>query len=224
MTVIDPTLDPSLDPSHAFNAHCARVMEDALHNLLHNMSTPPKSVVKFEGLSNLVTHIIPGGSGVTAGRYHGQRFFGTPVRFELPAEWHRLSEAAILRQLDPTARRCSPSVRETRLAALIEQRAATLPLPGGCVVIPAQPAHAMLWDDALTALAVLAKCTDTVWLRDKTPSLASARERGSVSLLVPPTFAGALPNRTQDPGPSLNLTPNHTTQLLWPDFGVSDEP
>lgn len=206
MTAIAPTLEPKLD-------------EDALQRLLHNMSTPPKSVVKFEGLSDLMVHRQPGGSGVTTGSYHGKRFYGTPVRFELPSDWQRLSEAAILRQLDPTAKRCSPSARERRLAELIEQRASTLPLPGGCVVIPAHPAHAMLWTDALTALAVLAKCTDTVWLRDRTPSLASARERGPVSLLVPPMFAGALPKGTQDPEPRLGCTAPRPR----PDFGDSHD-
>jgi hypothetical protein len=218
VTVIDATPASTLDPSDAFTAHCSRIYEDALERLLHNMSTPPKSVVKFEGLSDLVVHRQPGGSGVTAGSYHGQRFFGTPVRFELPAGWQRLSEAAILRQLDPTAKRCSPSVSET-LAELIDRRAAALPLPGGCAVIPADPTHAMVWADALTALAVLAKCTDTVWLRDRTPSLASARERGPVSLLVPPMFASTLPKGTQDPEPRLRWV----GPLLWPEPGVSSE-
>jgi hypothetical protein len=198
MTVIDPQLDP-LDPSHAFDAHCARALEDAQNGLLHNMSTPSKSVVQFAGLGDLVPARQPGGSGVTAHGNQSPRFFGTPVRFELSAAFRRLSEPAILRQLDPGAKRRSPPARGARLVELIEQRAASLPLPGGCVVIRAEPAHPMLWHDALTALAVLAKCTDTVWLRDKSPSLASAIERGSVSLLVPPAFAAALPDPV-DPG------------------------
>ena len=34
--------------------------------LLHNMSAPPKSVVKYTGLSWVATLGIPGGSGVTS--------------------------------------------------------------------------------------------------------------------------------------------------------------
>ena len=49
----------------------------------------------------------------------------------------------------------------------------------------------------LTALAILSKCTDTVWLRDKQPSLTGSFERGAVSLLVPPGF---------DVPPSLSLS------------------
>ena len=34
--------------------------------LLHNMSAPPKSVVKYEGLSGLVTKPLPGATGFTS--------------------------------------------------------------------------------------------------------------------------------------------------------------
>ena len=136
------------------------------------------------------------------GTYTGQRYFGTPVRFELPPEWPRqwtrLTERDILAHIAPGSKRCSPQVRSERITALIEQRIAELPLPGGCVVIAAMPSHPMLWHDALASLAVLAKCTDTVWLRDKLPFLASAIKRGSVSLLVPPDFASALPAAEPD--------------------------
>ena len=37
--------------------------------LLHNMSAPPKSLVKYEGLSDFVIRRLPGGSGVTSVGY-----------------------------------------------------------------------------------------------------------------------------------------------------------
>jgi hypothetical protein len=168
-------------------------LDTDLSPLLHNMSTPPKTVVKFEGLGGLARRRDTGGSGIAPLGYAGQQTFGTPVRFVLPPEWHRLKAPGILRKLDPESNPSSPEARELRIALLIEQRAAELPLPEGCVVIAAHETHPVLWDDGLTALAILAKCTDTVWLRGKTPSLASAFERGTVSLLVPPAFSDRLP-------------------------------
>ena len=82
---------------------------------------------------------------------------------------------------------------EETLAHLIDERAAALPLPGGCAAIPPRLEHRILWWDPLSALAVLAKCSAHVWLRAKTPSLAAAIARREVSLLIPPAFAAGLP-------------------------------
>lgn len=165
----------------------------------HNMSAPPKSVIQFEGLGALAERGQPGGSGVTSLGYGGRRIFGTPVRFALPSAWRRLKSPGILRRVDPTA---APTPREqcdACLGRLINGRARALPLPAGCVLIPPRDSHPVLWDDGLTALAVLAKCTDTVWLRGRAPSLAAALERWSVSLLVPPAFAADLPAPPANP-------------------------
>jgi homoserine dehydrogenase len=99
-----------------------------------------------------------------------------------------LSEAQRLgfAERDPTA----------HLRALINARADALPLPDGCAVIPAEKTHTVLWDDPLSALAILCKCADTVWLRSKNPSLLAIQQRSAVSLLVPPTFASRLPEKT----------------------------
>lgn len=168
---------------------------------LHNMFATPKSVIQFDGLSDLASQQDPDGNGVAMLGNAGRRLFGTPVRVELPPAWRRLKARGILRQLDPAAKLRSPAARESRIADLIEQRAGTLPLPAGCVLIATHDSHPMLWGDALTTLAVLAKCTDTVWLRSRAPSLAAALERWSVSLLVPPAFAADLPaTPTKRPG------------------------
>jgi hypothetical protein len=45
-----------------------------------------------------------------------------------------------------------------------------------------------LWPDPLAAIAALTKCTDTVWLRGKAPTLINLTQRRNVSLLVPPDF------------------------------------
>ena len=81
---------PHYGSGRILDAHHARPPADAFRGLLHNMSTPPKSVAKFEGLGELVTTRPPGASGVASGQQTGQRFFGTAVRFELPAGWLRL--------------------------------------------------------------------------------------------------------------------------------------
>ena len=77
--------------------------------------------------------------------------------------------------------------------ALIDARARELPLPPGCAGIASQLSHRVIWQDTLSVLAVLAKCSDTLWLRDKNPSLSSALSKSRVSLLVPALFVPHLP-------------------------------
>ncbi len=161
--------------------------------LLHNMSAPPKSVVKYSGLADLATVRSPGGSGVTGIGFKGDGFFGIPVRFALPAALAGKSPADILRHLGADTQ---PDP-ERQLCALINARANELPLPEGCAVIAALEGHRLIWADALSALAILAKCSDAIWLRAKTPALNAALARTQVTLLVPPLFAEHLPKESQ---------------------------
>ena len=166
-------------------------------NLLHNMSVPPKSVVKYEGLSGLATLGSPGGSGVTGVSYRNRKqLFGMPVRFELSQAWRGLSAQELLLQLQLATKpgKAADVDAEKRLITLINERANTLPLPEGCAVITSDVSHAVLWSDPLCALAILSKCSDSIWLRSKTPSLMAAYQCGTVSLLVPPNFVNQLPS------------------------------
>jgi hypothetical protein len=169
--------------------------------LLHNMSAPPKSLVKYEGLSDFVIRHLPGGSGVTSVGYKPctpggtPRQFGTAVRFSLPPEFAALTVEALLEILDAGATQPAGRDPTAHLRALINARASAMPLPDGCAVIPAEKTHTVLWDDPLSALAILCKCADTVWLRSKNPSLIAIQQRSAVSLLVPPTFASRLPEK-----------------------------
>lgn len=170
--------------------------------LLHNMSAPPKSVVRYEGLSDFVLHRPPGGSGVSSVGYKPRtpggtpRQFGTAVRFSLPPEFAALSAEALLAMLGAGATQPAERDPTSHLCALINARADALPLPDGCAVIPAEKKHPVLWDDPLSALAILCKCADTVWLRSKNPSLLAIQQRSVISLLVPPTFASRLTEKT----------------------------
>ena len=166
---------------------------DVAEGLLHNMSAPPKSVIRFEGLENLAEHRVSGGSGVTGIGYRGYKTFGLAVRFALPADWKELPLRELVLRVDPECRSRTRKHQEARILARIEEEARHLPLPDGCLVVPAKDSHLPAKAEACTVLAVLAKCTETVWLRDKAPSLTTALSRGAVSLLVPPEFA-------KDPG------------------------
>ena len=157
--------------------------------LLHNMSAPPKTIVKYSGLADLVEF---GGRRTVIDltlRSRAIGLFGTKVRFALPQELKGRSPGFLLRHLGVTA--LKDSARQ--LVALINKRASELPLPDGCAVIPALAEHPILWTDTLTALAVLTKCSDCIWLRDKSPALSTALQHKQVTLLVPPLFAGRLP-------------------------------
>jgi hypothetical protein len=152
----------------------------------------------------------PGGSGVTQLRYTAKEFFGTPVRFAFDLAWTKLSAIEILNYLqvevvtslpansqagvDPSAEKLKAlstaraQAATRQLNALINQRAQAMPLPEGCAVIVPRPKHTVLFADLLSTLAVFSKCTESIWLRSKTPSLIAARGYQEVSLLIPPNF------------------------------------
>ena len=180
------------------------------HGLLHNMSAPPKSVLRYEGLAGLASQSGPGGSGVTQLRYTAKEFFGTPVRFAFDHAWTKLSAIEILNYLQVEVVTSLPANSQAgvetsaeklkalstaraqaatrQLNALINQRAQAMPLPEGCAVIVPRPKHTVLFADLLSTLAVFSKCTESIWLRSKTPSLIAARGYREVSLLIPPNF------------------------------------
>jgi len=184
-------------------------MREAL-GLLHNMSAPPKSVLRYEGLAGLASQSGPGGSGVTQLRYTAKEFFGTPVRFAFDHAWTKLSAIEILIYLQVEVVTSLPANSQAgvetsaeklkalstaraqaatrQLNALINQRAQAMPLPEGCAVIVPRPKHTVLFADLLSTLAVFSKCTESIWLRSKTPSLIGARGYQEVSLLIPPNF------------------------------------
>jgi hypothetical protein len=157
--------------------------------LLHNMSAPPKSVMKYCGLADLASTSGPGGSGVCSLKFKGSSVFGSPVRFSLSVELMSKTPAFILGHLgiEPIGD------GHKQLIALIDARAWELTLPDGCAVIPALSVHPILWSDTLSTLAVLCKCSNSVWLRNKTTALSAGLQHTQVTLLVPPLFADRLP-------------------------------
>ncbi|MSP46894.1 MAG: hypothetical protein EXQ83_13855 [Xanthobacteraceae bacterium] len=152
--------------------------------LLHNMSAPPKSVVKYAGLADFA-----GGAGSNPDR---NGVFGRPVRFVLPAGTSRVGAPGILRLLGIKPGRYPGQ----QLCALIDERARELPLPDGCAVVPFASGHRIIWADILSTLAVLTKCSDAIWLRTKSPAIQAGLHRRGVSLLVPPLFVARLPGAT----------------------------
>ena len=156
--------------------------------LLHNMSTPPKSVVKYTGLSDDATPAGPDGIGVGGGRFTHDGVFGAFVAFRLASDLCRRVPATILKHLgiDPG------SVPEKTLVGLIDQRARDLALPDACVVVPVKQNHPCPWPDPLAALAVITKSSGSVWLRSKTPRLSAINRRSVVSLLIPPLYAARI--------------------------------
>lgn len=150
--------------------------------LLHNIGAPPRTVVRYSGLANVAQ------TGDGAGAARPAPSYGSPVRFVLPADVDTSTPTTILHSLgiDPG------DDAQATLESLINARANELPLPAGCAVIAAADTHRVIWADALSALAILTKCSDSIWLRAKTPSLHGAFSRREASLLVPPAFAPQL--------------------------------
>ena len=157
--------------------------------LLHNMSAPPRSMVKYAGLADLAAGAVQTSAGVHWIPFEGTGVFGTPVRFALERELPWKSVEEVLQNLGVEA---GPDP-ERQLAALVNARADELPLPEGCAVIPSKAQHRVIWPDTLSALAILAKCSHNIWLRAKSPALNAALARRQATLLVPPLFAQRLP-------------------------------
>ena len=160
--------------------------------LLHNMSSPPRTVIKYAGLSGLATKSGFGSAGGGLNYAH-DNVFGSFVAFRLSKGFRIRSAALILERLDKAA---GPDAEET-LLGLIERRAMELPLPDGCVVKPCDESHPSPWPDMLAALTIITKSSANVWLRSKTPSLSRIRLHRSVSLLLPPAFASLVMELSQ---------------------------
>jgi hypothetical protein len=160
---------------------------------------PPKIGVGYNGLQFFGAKGTPCGDAVLSRKgdgptlYAGQRLFGTPVRFRLDEEWRRSQPRVMLVRLGFRPEQ-SPGVDPIQqLIHLINRRADELPLPDGCIVMRSQRFHPVIWSDPLTALAILSKSSDTLWLRSKTPSLIGAMYWQSKTLIVPPSFVPYLP-------------------------------
>jgi hypothetical protein len=184
-------------------------------SLLHNMSVPPKSVMRYAGLASLSGAQTPKPAGDEGFKSRSAGVHGTPVRFVLPEALiallvgtgasHPSGVASLIlghlgvdvadspAQGSRRDKDLSGQDASRQLEVLINARALLLPLPAGSVVIPAETWHPVLWGDALSALAVLCKCSDNLWLQGKTPALSMTLTRRQVSLLIPPQFANRLP-------------------------------
>lgn len=161
--------------------------EPACSGLLHNMSAPPKSVVKYSGLTTLASKPSAGALGaIDSG--------AVVLRFALPAGFTDCSASEVLQRMGVEPGHAASA----QLAALLDVRANALALPSGCAVLAVQASHRVIWSDPLSVLAVLAKCSDTLWLRDKSPSLISAFKRRQASLRVPALFVPHLPKVDHD--------------------------
>ena len=146
---------------------------------LGNMSTPPRSVVSYIGLGNLVQ--APGGARVS-----DRNTYAGVMTFRLSGHQPpvRLEELLTLCGIDPRR-----DDAEQALIRRIEARAAELPLPDGAAVTDRTTAEPVRWSDPVAVLAVLTKSSPAVWLRAKTPRLGVLLERVECSLIVPPAFA-----------------------------------
>lgn len=168
-------------------------------SLLHNMSAPPTTTVRYAGLGTQAESSASVSKVSTSKKSSAKpinpRAFGVAVHFAIEQSMTSTTAIGILRRL-----KTKPgSNADATLAALIETRAAEFPLPDGCLLMPRHsielPASTVctLWPDLLSTLAVLSKCSDHVWLRAKSPSLSAALTRRSATLFVPPQLAHLLP-------------------------------
>ena len=149
---------------------------------LANMSTPPRSVVSYTGLGNLLK--VSGGTRVS-----DRNTYAGIVTFRLSGQQPPvpLEELLTLSGIDPKRHDA-----EQELIRRIEARAQKLPLPDGAAVTDRTTAGTVCSSDPVAVLAGLTKSSAQVWLRAKTPRLGVLLERVECSLIVPPAFADLL--------------------------------
>ena len=155
--------------------------------MLHNMSAPPRTTIRYEGLSGNVKESGPGGSGVCSRGYQGTPLRGRIVQLQLPDNWDSSDPSALLTALGVAVL----GDAQSQLLTLVLATARDLPLPDICVVLPVDKTTVQLWGTPLMALTVLSQCSDVMWLRAKSPVFAQAITRRQVRLLVPQPWSDA---------------------------------
>ena len=134
--------------------------------LLHNMSTPPNTVIQHQAVATP----------------------GCALLFQLPPGLRCPGPAGLLTRL--TGRRWRGAGQaEAELRRLVNEHAARLPLPPAALVA-ASAEGAKVIQDLLTVCTVLAKSSDHVYLRDKEPNLARIANQRRVVLRLPPAREG----------------------------------
>lgn len=139
--------------------------------LLHNMSVPPKTLVKHQPR--------PG------------RTFGVGIVFEIPALPGRSKQALTVAELRTIlGLRASRGVdREQQLRDKLHRIAADLPLPASAIVTAQKQQKDRECFDVASALAVISKSSPSVYLRDKEPNLTRLVPGTRVVVIVPKEFA-----------------------------------
>jgi hypothetical protein len=133
--------------------------------LLHNMSAPPRTVIDH-----------PGGD---------RRVIAHGVVFALPLADPPPLAADLLSRLDGRPCTLPTAEAEAELRRRLRAHVPKLPLPPAAVVTSRTVPGDEECRDLLSTLAVLARSSDHVYLRDKEPNLAALRPGRRVVLLVP---------------------------------------
>ena len=132
--------------------------------LLHNMSAPPRMVIRHKA-------VAPAGS---------------TLLFRLPPGARNSGPSGLLARL--TGRRWTRGnpAAEAELRRRVNEHAARLPLPPAALIADSAD-EAGLVNDLLAVYAVLAKSSDRVYLRDKEPNLSRITPGRRVVLRLPGT-------------------------------------
>ena len=114
-----------------------------------------------------------------------KRNYGRGVVYRLP-DGGPGTATSWLRALDGKRQHVSRRQAEQRLRRRIEKRAAAIDLPGAAVVVEDGTASGdTTCEDLLTALTVISKSADHVYLRDKEPILGKLRPGRSLVVILP---------------------------------------
>jgi len=146
-------------------------------DILRNMSVPPGSIVRYDGLS-----------GQTSAGTSAATMTGRIVAFRAPHWPDPLTLEGLFQMLQqPVA-----GDLESTLIAMIERRATELALPDGALLVEHQSEHRRPWPDLLSFLVAITKSTGRVWLRSKRPALSRIVGSRSLSMFIPPVFVARI--------------------------------
>ena len=140
---------------------------------IHNMSVAPKTTISHRGTG-----------------------LGSRLVVELPVPLDDPTPERVLGLLDANPRRLRGADAERELHRLIDAVTARLPLPSAAPVrqdLDVPESRVVRCDDLAEIVAILARSSDRVYLREKSPIVSGIRSGRRVILVLPDGVEGGRP-------------------------------
>lgn len=172
------------DPAGLVSTHCAMSAGwpaggDSPPGLLHNSGGPPRASISWRGMADVTAAGSSGHGAAQSVRPRGA-WLQLTVSIGQPDERYRRdwNTAGALLELVEPGHALGEAAAHSRILELIEAHTQRLAWPPVLLADTGRnrtgrsSGHAVTVDHALTTFVALAKCTGSLWMRDRRPHLA----------------------------------------------------